>query len=261
MNIPKVIHYCWFGDRPLSPLMKRCIDTWKNHCPDYEIKEWNLSNIELDIEFAQNAYNKKKWAFLADYIRFKVLYEQGGIYMDTDMYLISSFDKILKHKCILGFEAENLINCAFMASYPNHQLIKECLKYYQEPFEDYKFKLAIPRVTSRAVARLYGFDEFALGTYISNSEVTIYPPEVFYPYPYNKNRSLNPNFISFATAKTIGIHLWNNSWVEFDEFELLRRSSFVASFKRMIRNPKGSHYSIKYWSKYLKTFLKSIFNS
>ena len=87
--IPKIIHYCWFGGNELSELAERCIESWKRYCPDYKIIEWNESNFDLDCsDFVKEAYQAKKWAFVSDYARLKIIYDHGGIYLDTDVEVI-----------------------------------------------------------------------------------------------------------------------------------------------------------------------------
>lgn len=104
-TIPKIIHYCWFGGREKPEIVKKCIESWKKYLPDYELKEWNESNT-LDIEnnYFRTALKNAKWAFAADYARFYVLYNQGGIYLDTDEELFSDLDAFLKYDLFLGFE-------------------------------------------------------------------------------------------------------------------------------------------------------------
>ena len=86
MSIPKIIHYCWFGDGPISPESRKCMESWKKYCPDYKIIEWNEQNFDISQNrYAQQAYEAKKYAFVSDYVRLAVLYEYGGIYLDTDV--------------------------------------------------------------------------------------------------------------------------------------------------------------------------------
>ena len=83
-HIPKVIHYCWFGGKEKPPLVKKCIESWHQYCPDYEIKEWNETNFDVDcIPYVAAAYADKKWAFVSDYARLYLVYEYGGVYLDT----------------------------------------------------------------------------------------------------------------------------------------------------------------------------------
>lgn len=103
--IPKIIHYCWFGGNPLPEDAVRYIESWKIYCPDYEIKEWNESNFDFsDCQYAQEAYQAKKWAFVSDYARFKILYEHGGLYFDTDVEVIKSLDDIVEKGSFMGLE-------------------------------------------------------------------------------------------------------------------------------------------------------------
>lgn len=103
--IPKIIHYCWFGGNPLPPLAIECIASWKKFFPDYEIKEWNESNFDVNIiPYTKEAYSAKKYAFVSDYARFWILYNYGGIYFDTDVEVIRSLDDIIAKGNFLGFE-------------------------------------------------------------------------------------------------------------------------------------------------------------
>ena len=87
--IPKVIHYCWFGGKPIPNDVKKCINSWKKKCGDYEIKCWNESNFDVNAHpFTKAAYEAKAWAFVSDYARLKVVYDHGGIYLDTDVELL-----------------------------------------------------------------------------------------------------------------------------------------------------------------------------
>ena len=114
--IPKIIHYCWFGGNPLPELAVKCIESWKKYCPDYEIKRWDESNFDLNCcDYVKEAYQAKKWAFVSDYVRFKVLYNEGGLYFDTDVELIKSIDDILAHGPFMGVEIGQPIDEIFQA--------------------------------------------------------------------------------------------------------------------------------------------------
>jgi hypothetical protein len=92
--IPKVIHYCWFGNGRLSPLAEQCINSWRKFCPGYEIKRWDETNFDLhSCKYVEEAYKTKNYAFVADYARFKILYEHGGVYFDTDVELVKPIDE------------------------------------------------------------------------------------------------------------------------------------------------------------------------
>lgn len=105
--IPKIIHYCWFGRGPLPELAQKCIASWKKYLPDYEIKEWNEDNFDVNIiPYTAEAYQAKKYAFLSDYARFWILYRYGGIYFDTDVEVIRPMDDIIERGNFMGFETD-----------------------------------------------------------------------------------------------------------------------------------------------------------
>ena len=103
--IPKIIHYCWFGRNPLPPLAEKCIASWREFLPDYEIKEWNEDNFDVNINpYTAEAYKAKKYAFVSDYARFWILYQYGGLYFDTDVEIIKSIDDIVERGPFMGCE-------------------------------------------------------------------------------------------------------------------------------------------------------------
>ena len=110
--IPKRIHYCWFGHNSKPSLIQKCIKSWKKHCPDYEIIEWNEDNFDISSAplYVRQAYEAKKWAFVTDYVRLYVVHEHGGIYLDTDVELIKNLDKVLNSKGFFAFENGLFIN-------------------------------------------------------------------------------------------------------------------------------------------------------
>lgn len=105
--IPKIIHYCWFGRNPLPELAQRCIASWRKFLPDYEIKEWNEDNFDVNmIPYTSEAYQQKKYAFVSDYARFWIIYHYGGIYFDTDVEVIRPMDDIIARGNFMGFEMD-----------------------------------------------------------------------------------------------------------------------------------------------------------
>ncbi|WP_307761069.1 glycosyltransferase [Phascolarctobacterium sp.] len=129
--IPKIIHYCWFGGKPLPKEVKCYISTWKKYCPDYEIKEWNESNFDINQnQYCREAYEAKKWAFVSDYARLKILYDYGGIYMDTDVEVCKPLDCLLSYGFWSGFESYGQIPTGTMASHRDNEILKYLLSYY-----------------------------------------------------------------------------------------------------------------------------------
>lgn len=142
--IPKIIHYCWFGRGPLPELAQKCIASWKKYLPDYEIKEWNEDNFDVNIiPYTAEAYKAKKYAFVSDYARFWILYQYGGIYFDTDVEVIRPIDDIIERGNFMGFEtdpkpqlkadaSEASVNPGLgMGVAPGLGIIKKMLDYYE----------------------------------------------------------------------------------------------------------------------------------
>lgn len=130
--IPKIIHYCWFGGNPLPEDIKRYIASWKKYCPDYEIRQWNESNFDVtENSYCHEAYKAKKWAFVSDYVRLKVLYELGGIYLDTDVEVVKSFDSLLKYEAFIGFQSNSRIDTGIIGGCKGNSWIKEFLELYR----------------------------------------------------------------------------------------------------------------------------------
>lgn len=137
--IPKVIHYCWFGRNPLPALAIKCINSWKKFLPDYEIKEWNEDNFDINmIPYVKEAYESKKYAFVSDYARFWILYNYGGLYFDTDVEVIKNLDDIVAKGPFMGCEKEPQKGATTLGVAPGlglgvapgHSLYKEILDYY-----------------------------------------------------------------------------------------------------------------------------------
>jgi mannosyltransferase OCH1-like enzyme len=202
--IPSKIHYCWFGPKPLTGLVRNCIKTWKEKLPGYEILLWNESNSPMHIPFVKQAYEAGKYAFVSDFVRFWALYDHGGIYLDTDMFIVRTFDDLLNSKVFFAWEtAENKnISCGAIGAIPGQPFILRILNYYNS----LQFSTSsIPVLVVPGIVR-HCFDEYTL-----KDEVTILPYDFFYPFPYDKKENIR-NFMQYQTENTYAIHLWNISW-------------------------------------------------
>lgn len=136
--IPKVIHYCWFSGEEKPRLIRRCIRSWKKVLPDYEIKCWDANSFDFDsIPYVKQAYERKKWAFVADYVRLYALYTEGGIYLDSDVEVFRRFDVFLKYSFFTGTDINDAkdrfsIEPAILGAEKGFFFLKECLDYYNK---------------------------------------------------------------------------------------------------------------------------------
>lgn len=131
--IPKIIHYCWFGRGPKGDLANKCIESWKKFLPDYEIKEWNEDNFDINMfQYAKEALEKKKYAFVTDVVRLYALYTEGGVYMDTDVEVLKSFNPFLHHIMFSGFETDGNVPTGMMAAEKGSIWAKELLDEYKD---------------------------------------------------------------------------------------------------------------------------------
>lgn len=219
----KYIHYCWFGGNPLPKLAKKCIASWKKYLPDYEIIEWNESNVDLnECPFIKEAYENKKWAFVADYARTKAIYEMGGIYFDTDMLITKNIDFLLDKGTFLGVEDSMMVNSAVWgASKAKSYFSKRMLDYYQsqEHFDlNDMYKMSIPRIITKILDE-FGFDPSINEVQVLHKDIYIYPRPYFYPLSYDfKDNMFDEN--------TCMIHYFDASWVsknEQIEMKLIRK--------------------------------------
>ena len=134
MSIPKVIHYCWFGRGDMPKLAEKCIKSWKKFCPDYEIVCWNEDNFDInENKYAREAYDAQQWAFVSDYVRLKILYENGGIYLDTDVELIKPLDKLIEEGGFMGFDDNGIVSTGLgFACEKGNELVGRLLKDYED---------------------------------------------------------------------------------------------------------------------------------
>lgn len=219
----KYIHYCWFGGKPLPKLAKKCIKSWKKYLPDYKIIEWNEENVDLEeCPFIKEAYENKKWAFVADYARTKAIYEMGGIYFDTDMLVTKDINFLLDHETFLGIEDSMMVNAAVWgASKPHSYLAKRVLDFYQsqEHFnQEDLYKISIPRIITK-ILNEHDFDPSMQSVQVLNDNIYIYPRSYFYPLSFNfKNNRFDEN--------TCMIHYFDATWIpkhEQTEMKLIRK--------------------------------------
>lgn len=202
----KIIHYCWFGGSPLPKLVKKCIESWKKCCPDYEIKEWNEINFDVNCcDYVKEAYQAQKWAFVSDYCRFFVLYNYGGVYLDTDVELLKPIDAL--GDSFVGFEVARKVNSGLLRAANSHDSICKMMldSYADDHFIKPDGSLNLVTVCDRETQilvdhglKLNNKMQEILGT-------KVYPTEFFQPTDLSTGKVTK-------TSKTVAIHHYAASW-------------------------------------------------
>lgn len=234
--IPKIIHYCWFGGKSKPAMARMCINSWRKVLPDYEIMEWNESNFDMHSSpWIEKAYEAKKWAFVADYVRFKVLHEMGGVYFDTDLFLKKDISKFISHrffsawdfpldwKYLLEYnvatkEGEFLLDkntpqhmcmcgilVALMGAEPGHPILKDCLDYYDSISweginSDYNNQSVICDDIMLNRLWKYGLKMNSDVQQILDEDILILPPTIF------------AGAMAFQNSENYAIHMCSSTW-------------------------------------------------
>jgi len=263
--IPKIIHYCWISESKnysLPESVKDCINTWKKFLPDYEIREWNINNIDINENtYMREAYNAKKYAFVSDYIRLYVLYNYGGIYMDTDVKVLKSFDDLLGNKAFMGFESLDRIATCIIGAESKNYIIKEMLDLYNKRSfvkEDGNLDLTPNTVLIQPIIKKY--DIKYNNNLQKKDSITIYPIEYFCPLDYATG-------ILKITANSYAIHLFNGTWQEKEQKEYIdlyrlyynKYSKIYPMFLTKILTKFVVNYKINPFNVFIKKILNKIY--
>ena len=234
--IPKKIHYCWFGGKPLPKDAKKCIKSWKKWCKDYEIIEWNEKNYDIHAcKYVEQAAKAEKWAFVSDYARFDILYRFGGLYFDVDVELIRNIDEIIRRGSFMGCEqgksAENSTKIASglgIAAEAGLPLYKEILDSYDD---DIFFFDANRGIALTVVDRVT--DIFKRHGYLEEQKIQTVEGVTIYPWDYLCPMNYYSGMITM-TDNTFAIHHYNMSW-----------QSLYAKKMKMIERYCRSHFGNK----------------
>lgn len=202
--IPKKIHYCWFGGKPLPNSVKKCIKSWKKFCPDYEIIEWNESNYDVNkIPFIQQAYQAKKYAFVSDYARLDIIHSEGGIYLDTDVELLKNLDPLLVNQCFLAMELPGLVATGLgFGAQKGHWFLKENIGFYHKLNFDANNIITCVNITTDLLKK---YDLTSDNSKQTLKDMIILPTEYFCPMNYQTKEIK-------ITEKTYSIHHYDASW-------------------------------------------------
>lgn len=208
--IPKVIHYCWFGRNPIPDKYKKWMESWRRYCPDYEIREWNEDNYDIAKNaYMYEAYQKHKWGFVPDYARLDIIYEYGGIYLDTDVELVQNLDDVLYQKGFAGFEREKAVAFGLgFGAIKGLPIIREMRDAYDKrhfinPDGSVNLTASPEYQTDFLIAKGLKLN----GEYQRIGDLTIYPEKMFSgKCPYTRRVRLKPY--------TKSIHHYDASWAD-----------------------------------------------
>ena len=242
--IPKIIHYCWFGQKPLPESTKKYIRTWRQFLPDYEMIKWNEDNFSIESapEYVQEAYKAKKYAFVSDYVRVQKLLQYGGIYFDTDIEVVRPFEQYLDgHSMVMGFEGDQTLSTAFFACCKGCSFMEEFEKtYHSRHFlrEDGSMDLTVINAGFSRQAGEWGIDLSRNEYQETEQKIAVYPMEFFSAFDIR-------NWHEKPGAATCTIHHMDASWVD------KRGSIHIAAIKGLQRILGYERYD------QVKSFLKA----
>lgn len=207
--IPKVIHYCWFGEGKMSELSLRCIESWKKNLSEYRIKVWNEKNFDITSNsYVFEAYQRQKYAFVTDYVRLYALYHEGGIYMDTDVEVIKPLDIFLTHEAFSGYQTPEEIPTGLIGAKPKNKWIEANLRVYDNKKfvkADGSIDLSANVASITSISKEQGFEEG--GSYqVFGDGVAIYPVDYFCAKDYRTGKYI-------ITENTYAIHHFAGSWL------------------------------------------------
>ena len=240
-KIPKIIHFCWLSKDEYPELVKKCIESWKKYLPDYEIMIWNTDNFDVNCcTYTAQAFAAKKYAFVSDYIRLYALYNYGGIYLDSDIEVIKSFDDLLNQKAFTCFQNSYSVAAWIFGSVKGNPIFKEFLDHYKDRkfiLDDGSMDLTPNPVPITETCKKHGLK-------LKNVEqkldyITVYPQDYFCPYDH-VNEKLN------ITENTYSIHYFNAAWFTDEQKEkLTKRRKIEKKYGRLGGYIYEGFYTIK----------------
>lgn len=205
MGIPKKIHYIWIGNNPKPPIIEKCIESWKKYMPDFEVIEWNEQNYDVTKNaYIRDAYAQKKYAYVSDYMRFDILYQYGGIYLDTDVEFLKPIpEEILKYNAFSGMESSGKVSPGLIyACQPGDSIARKMMENYENDTFDAEHLVTVNcRITKILCEK--GFVEEDRFQVIDG--LAIYPSEIFCGY------DLDVHEIAI-TERTVSVHHYAASW-------------------------------------------------
>ena len=213
--IPLVIHYCWFGDNPLTPLAEQCLASWQEHMPDWQIMRWDETNFDIAVAplYVRHAYEARKFAFVSDYVRLWALERYGGVYVDTDVKVLKSYEPLLNDTAFIGFEESkaHLPGTCVMGCEPHCQWVRDMLALYDgvefiQPDGSLDLTTNVERMGAVMMNELREEQYWKRNQYIEKWGLRIYTHDYFSPITSTR--------VMRKTKNTYSVHYFAESWRE-----------------------------------------------
>ncbi len=244
--IPKIIHYCWFGSNPMPDSVVKCIDSWREMCPSFELRRWDESNWDVsDNQYVKQALACKKYAFASDYVRLAVVLKYGGVYLDTDVELLKPLDAFLDYHAFFATEELGRVNTGIgFGAEKGNEVVSSLLSDYR----DAAFLVDnVPDLTT-CVERAYptfaklGIKNVNAVQFLSEKRVPIFPPDFFCPEDYGSGKVT-------LTSNTVSIHHYAATWKSQSTI-----GRIFSSFKVLIRRTSDTLFGPEVYKKIKKFY-------
>lgn len=240
MGIPKTIHYCWLSGEPFPEDVRKCINSWTEKLPDYRIKLWDKNSFDCGIcTYTRQAMERQKYAFVSDYVRLHALYHEGGIYLDSDIEVLKSFDGLLGNKAFTGFESGGRIGAWILASEKGNPLFKRLLEYYTgRQFYNDEGEMDLTPNTVPVTKTLVEYGLQPKNEMQRLGDITVYPEEYFCPKnPWNGEVKI--------TESTYAMHYFKGAWNDWAGRDLPfigNIHEYVAGFRKWMESSSENPY-------------------
>jgi len=222
MSIPKIIHFCWLSGEAYPEAVVKCIDSWYEHFNGYEFILWDAKKFDVSrTKWTKEAFDQKKWAFVSDYIRFYALYKFGGVYLDSDVTILKSFDDLLSYDSFFGFESTGLVEAAVVGAAPGQSWVRHCLNWYESnSFANGKrLNLTIAPLIMQAA-----FEKDNSIALIDTGKARVVGNKIIFPFTsFSPKDSYTGRILS--RSDTYAIHQFHSAWLE---------PSFLLKLKKLL---------------------------